>query len=155
MAKILLAANYITNTDSTAAGWIGVEDSGHLQLVYEGGGAPREMEVQAPSLVTLGDWQYPTFSRIHGGQNTDYVNEQGLVLNPNRYASIELDLPFGQDPNGVWQLLSQVHDSFILHGSNINYDIEQNSNTYINTVLSIVGIDLDAALLHSVTPEDV
>lgn len=112
MPQLYLAANYIANTDPDT--WIGrrarwltdVENAGHLQIVYEpsGGGSLQEMEVQAPTFVTLGAFQYPTFGRPHGGldlgedggvqggDNTAYISSTDAIEVADRYAQTVIPL---------------------------------------------------------------
>lgn len=72
MPSIKIAANYITATDTILAG--SLRDSGHLQIVYEDGNPNTllvEAEVQAPTLIFAGDWDYQPFGQPHGAP-TDY-----------------------------------------------------------------------------------
>lgn len=47
-----------------------------------------------------------------------------------------------QTAQSVWNLLSQFHESMKIHGANIDYDIYQNSNSYVYTALKVIGVDL-------------
>lgn len=157
MARILLAANYIeATTPFNPLVPIHLWNSGHLQLVFDGqDGSPLvEVEVQSPTFVTIGDWQYPDFGQRHG-ENTSYISDDDIVEDADRYASVELQLREGQTVERVWELLGQIHESFQDNGTDINYDAYLNSNSYATSLLGIIGVPLTEALLDSVTPDDV
>jgi Ca2+-binding RTX toxin-like protein len=126
MADIRLAGNYIP--------WTG--NLGHLQLVY----GPNELEVQAPGLP------YPTpfFGRW------DVRPETGTTV-PEDFSSqnySEQIITFSQDENGddVWDTLLQMRDDVAAVSGSLPYDIIFNSNSYINTLLNAVGININEFL---------
>ncbi len=166
MGQLYLAANYVVGTDpETWTGllpsWRGAKNSGHLQVVYGDVGALQEMEVQSPKGVTVGNFDYPEFGRLHGGtdnnaddDNTMYVSSKDIIEDTDRYARVPITLRPGQEDDKVWELMEQIHASFTVYGAGIDYDQNQNSNSYVTTVMSILGLDVND-LLNSVTPEDV
>jgi len=151
---VKLATNFIVSTEAGLLVPSGLENSGHLQFVFQDGSNLIESEVQSPPLILIGDWTYPTHGRPHP-ENTDGIEPDGTIPDPNRYRSVDLDLREGQDAESVWELLGQIHASFVVNGADINYDIQQNSNSYVTTALGIIGIPLTQELLSSVTPADV
>lgn len=139
MSALRLAANLITpfgyNTE-----W------GHLQIVYKNGNVEEEMEIQAPWNAMMGDWDYPQFGSDH-------------TLSPNynvtdKYAYTDLDLG-DRSVEDVWLLLERIYNEFKFNGEDIEYNYDQNSNSFINTVLKMIGINLTPELLSDVTPADV
>lgn len=139
MAELRLAGNLISPTSWFDTNWA------HLQIVYVDGSTQEEMEVQAPGTILLGDWVYPPFGQDHT-TTTNYDVE-------GAYASTSLDIN-GRSVDDVWELLENIHGQFTLNGQDINYDSDQNSNSYINTALYMIGIDLNATLLQQVRPEE-
>lgn len=164
MATITLAGNFIDATDflvpdqnSETLGW------GHLQLVN----GDREIEVQAPTTFwatavglgllggplgltagalagyTFGTWQFPLIGitgldRLHN----DLDNTPNYQVT-DRYGTVTLDISFaGSDrtEDDVWALWAQIHAQFQAQ-ANIHYSYSQNSNSYIGTLLSMLGID--------------
>lgn len=164
MATIALAGNFIDATDflvpdqnSETLGW------GHLQLVN----GDREIEVQAPTTFwttavglgllggplgltagalagyTFGTWQFPStgitgLDRLHD----DLDNTPNYQVT-DRYGIVTLDISFaGSDrtEDDVWALWAQIHAQFQAQ-ANIHYSYSQNSNSYIGTLLSMLGID--------------
>lgn len=155
MATLKLAANYITETDTFLLP-PGLRDSGHLQIVFDDGDpATRlvEAEVNAPALLVAGDWEYMRFGRPHGAP-TPYISADDVVEDADRYRSVELVLKPFQSPAAVWEMLGGVDAALSASGADIDYDIDQNSNSYVRSALYSVGIDLDR-YIQDVRPEDV
>lgn len=135
---IQIAANYINLTP----GW------GHLQIVRVDGTSKLEIEAQAPDLVLLGDFDFPPI-RDHTTNTPNYSD-----TNTNYYAAEAVTLPDGMSEDAVWSILAQVHNQFLTGGFEIDYNFNQNSNAYVTTLLSIVGIDM-ATYLQGVTAPDI
>ncbi len=155
MATLKLAANYITETDTIFLP-PGLRNSGHLQIVFDDGDPTTrliEAEVNAPALLVAGDWIYEPFGKPHGAP-TDYISDADVVEDADRYGSVELSLKPYQDAANVWQVLGGVHAAMAASGADIDYDIDQNSNSYVRSALYTVGIDLDD-FIEAVEPEDV
>ncbi len=130
MSQILLAGNRLPYSDSRLYG--------HLQLVYGG----EEMEVQTPDVPIFGlqDWIYEL--RPHNGQNNGVENTAGYG-DPQYYDSIAIDIG-DRDEADVWEVLKDIQNAFNTQTS-VGYGLlSQNSNSFINTILSIIGIDLSA-----------
>jgi len=135
MEKLFIAA------DSAFIG--GINPVGHLQIVYDdGSGELIETEVQAPGDIGIirGNWKY-----IFGDPHNEFPEGE-------KYAIVEVTLNEGQSAKYVWELLEQVHDS--LAASTTAFDIDyntiafppQNSNSYIKTLLDVVGISVDLTI---------
>lgn len=124
---------------------------GHLQIVYEDvNGNLAETESTSPDFPYFwGDWAYPEFGRRHD----DPDNTPGYG-DPDDYAIVPVTLLPGQAARYVWELLGQVQQSLSTGGFGIDYDVDQNSNSYVATLLSVVGIDI-AEYLDAVTPPSV
>lgn len=139
--QLSLAANLVTQTLVF----------GHLQIVFEdSSGDLFENETTSPGFpYFFGNWAFPVFGRSH--DNT--ANTPGYG-NPQRYAIVPMDLRPAQTAEHVWELMSQIHASLSTGGHGLDYDIGQNSNSYVTSVLSVVGIDV-AGYLPAVTPPDV
>ena len=125
----------------------GLKGASHLQIVYDDGvNRPGEAEVQAQiPLVLFGSWNLRPFGQDHW-TNTDYINStNGDISNDRRYKATDLarELQPGQTEEKVWELIGQVHDSLVSQTFSIDYDVNQNSNSYVNSVLSVVGINLN------------
>lgn len=104
-----------------------------------------EIEVQASPFLLLGYFTYPEV-RNH----LLYTDEYG---DPNEYKAIELDLK-GRDPLTVFSILSAADAQFTEQGNFIEYDFDQNSNSYVHTLLSIIGYSRSEilSLVAAVTP---
>ncbi len=124
---------------------------GHLQIVYEDvNGDLLENETTSPGFpYFFGDWVYPTFGRPH-----DVAENTPGYGSPNDYAIVPLDLQTSQTGEHVWELLGQIHASLSNGRHGLNYDVDQNSNSYATTILWSVGIDI-GPYLSEVTPPDV
>ncbi len=124
---------------------------GHLQIVYEDtSGDLYETEVTSPGFpYFFGNWAYPTFGRAH-----DTTSNTPGYGDPDDYAIVPLTLRAGQTPEHVWELLGQIQATISTGGHGIDYDIDQNSNSYVTSVLSAIGIDV-SGYLTAVTPPDV
>lgn len=112
---------------------------GHLQIVYaDAKGNLLEAECTSSGFpYFLGDWTYPDFGRRH--DLPDHTPHYG---DPNAYAVVEMNLRSEQEAETVWELVGQIHASLIGGDHGLNYDIEQNSNSYATSLLSVVGIDI-------------
>lgn len=156
MGRLYLAANYIDET----SWWILPNDnqnSGHMQIVYDNGVDLLEAEIngESGSLFDLnGEWRYIPFGRDHDDNgNTPYMNDR--FYTSGYYDITPLTLRAGQNANYVWELIGQIHASMADHGVEIEYDITQNSNSFITTVLNAVGIPFTQSLLNAVWPDEV
>lgn len=154
MGTVYLATNFIEFLGNAGLSF------GHLQFVYEDdSGNFYEIEVQAPGDfgTVSGNWTYPSApngQRLHGeGSNTAYVNQDGSIQDTTRYKRIELSQE-GRTPEELWQQIINVQQSFVINGSDINYDGNQNSNTFVYSILDALGFDA-AALINIATPSAV
>ncbi len=152
MAIVYLAVNLIDATEAIGA------NAGHLQFVYapQDGGPLQEIEVQAPNVFFLGEWTF--LERSHVGPqdepNTPFLNQDGTIADPLRYRRVELSPNNGQSAEDLWTLIGQSYDSFVENGGgDLEYDVNQNSNTFVNSVLYALGYTLEGSLLESVTPD--
>ncbi len=161
MSELRLAANLIPGT--TPIGEDGEPTGrglGHLQIVYvNNAGQQLELEVQAPvPIPILGSWQFRPESggqiQIHDGVDPNGSSNTPNYGDPEKYNSITLLVD--QQADGAWSLLNDAHGAFrdASIDNPFEYDAFYNSNTYANTLLSIIGLDA-ADLLPSVTPPDV
>ncbi|MGB3406290.1 MAG: Ig-like domain-containing protein [Jannaschia sp.] len=140
MATIRLAGNYISGSDFISAGY------GHLAVVLVDGASQLEIEVQAPNPLTIpfgGDFQFPAIR--------DHLSNTPNLTEPGGYAFSDLTLATGQTATGVWNVLRQIHTQFSNNFNDIDYNLNQNSNSYATTILSVVGIET-AGLIAAVTP---
>lgn len=139
MARLYLAANWISAT----------EVYGHLQIVYSA--SPHsflEVEVQAPDWYTIpfgGSFVFPEV-RDH----FDPGNTQG-VGSADTYGIAEVILLDGQDVDGAWSLIQQVREQLSVVYANIDYNLNQNSNSFAATVFSVSGVNA-LAYLDQITP---
>ncbi|WP_296644729.1 calcium-binding protein [Roseinatronobacter sp.] len=143
-----------------ASNKIGLTPFGHLQLVQENDGLLTEIEVQAPitqnGVLTVIDsrWIIHPVDRVHQ-ENTgesDRYNREEIVLDSDRNVS------------DVWELLSNARDSLSIANSidGIEYRLNtvtdfqgmQNSNSYINTLMHIAGLDVED-YIDEATPSSV
>ncbi len=137
MTTMKLAANLIDVTVLAS----------HLQLVYN----DIELEVQAPDEFEFPPvWHYP-------GKRQHSLDTDDRHFTPNygvegKYVSVDLDLG-DADPALIWNTLNAIYDVFASEGTSISYTLFQNSNSFINTLLYMVGIDL-SDLIESVAPAD-
>jgi hypothetical protein len=104
---------------------------GHLQIVNAGTFPNVEAEVQAGFLATAGLWDFRPLTQMH---TVDFGEEYGIL---------ELSLRQGQTDRYVWELLGQIRDSMAVTGALLTYDLFQNSNSYIRTLLYVIGNDED------------
>jgi hypothetical protein len=160
MAELRLAGNFI---DATATSVLpdDLENSGHLQVVRVDGAEEKEIEVQAPFWLTIplgGTWKYPSI-RDH----TNIANTPHYGDSPDLYAaSGPLDLSIfdpsigvhTRSADNVWDTLSKVHAQFTAKGTGIDYNADQNSNSYATSILKVVGIDIDR-YVGAATPVEV
>lgn len=132
MSELRLAGNLIKFTEPLG------DNFGHLQIVLvNNDGSQLENEVQTPKLLFAGKWVYPPIgSHIPG----DY--DEG------DYAYTKLDLG-DRSPEAVWNVLASVRDQFEAYGQDIDYDVDKNSNSYVTTLLSVIGIDIYDVLLEA------
>ncbi len=123
-------------------------DPAHLQLVLDDGSSELEIEVQAPASITFGEWSYPSIPRNHA----DDDNTPGYG-DPDKYKSTILNIGNRIDTE-VWNILENIHYEFSSKGGDIDYDTDKNSNSYINTLMYMIGISLNLTIINSVTPPD-
>ncbi len=124
---------------------------GHLQIVFEDeNGTLSEAEANSPGFpYFFGDWSFPEF-----GQRHDNAGNTPGYGDADDYAIVPLTLSADQTAGHVWDLIGQVHQSLSTGGHGIDYDADQNSNSYVASVLSVVGIDV-GDYLDDVTPPSV
>jgi hypothetical protein len=119
------------------------QNYGHLQLINTTTNI--EIEVQSGKLTFLGSWAYS--ENKQNPENTPNYNVAG------KYASVELNLGDRSESN-VWQLMSEIHAQFQHEGLGIDYDFDQNSNSYINTLMYMTGFNLNT-VIGDATPTEV
>jgi Ca2+-binding RTX toxin-like protein len=115
---------------------------GHLQLVSGG----QEIEVQLPSDYVVGwvpgiedgTWEYEF--RSHNGYTAGVPHTAGYGED-GYYSSIAIDLG-DRDPDQVWDDLVQIQEAFESQTSISYLLLSQNSNSFINTLLYMIGIDV-------------
>lgn len=135
MSQLTLAANYIENTEFAA-------DYGHLQLVKGASGEARqEIEVQS-------GFPHLTFR----DPKLVYENTSNYG-DPQRWSEIAVGID-DRAVDDVWEVLKQINEWFVSKSPNYLYTLGQNSNSYINTLLWMVGVDL-GGYLEAVRPPDV
>ena len=130
MAKIHVAGR-------TIEGLVGDLGFGHLLLVFDGPNGKEKIEVLGPDdLGVLDNWVYVKEERYTPpNESDDYATSQKIDLGD-------------RDATEVWTLLGAIHDKFLADGDfEYNSIIPsasswQNSNSYINTLLYMIGIDL-------------
>lgn len=124
---------------------------GHLQIVYrDSSGRLLENETTSPGFpYFFGDWAFPTFGRAH-----DDPGNTPRYGSTNDYAITVLNLRPEQTAEYVWELLGQVYASLRDSGFGLDYDVQQNSNSYVATALSVVGITI-GDYLPATTPPSV
>jgi len=156
MFSIRIAANYIPGTAILTGGW---DRSGHLQIVYDDDN-PNEPLVEAEiqpdfpfPLQLAGGWQFQPFGQLHGDP-TPYIADDDTIENADRYDITTVSLQPYQTAEKVWLMLEHVHNAIEDAAPNLEYDANQNSNSYVRTALYTVGIDL-GAYLATATPADV
>lgn len=135
MPSLKLAGNFIPLTPLLP----GDSAYGHLAIVRADGAEQVEIEAQSPEFYTIpfgGKFQYPAI-RDHTA-NSPYFN--GIPGSGYRAVDIELSPELFVDD--VWFILSQAHQQFSTTYTSIDYNLNQNSNSYANTLLSIIGIDM-------------
>ena len=120
---------------------------GHMQIVYyDDFGNNFEIEVQAPNELFSGFWDIRPTDRRHdnefdmdGRDNTPYYTDGS---NNDNYRSILLATDASAD--AMWNILSQVTIQFNQATVNnpFEYDVDYNSNTYVNTLMNIIGINI-------------
>lgn len=111
---------------------------GHTQIVYvDDFGVQTEIEVQGElteGYIIAGEWTFPA-ARIHDTYSTPYFQETGY------YYSAEIDLG-DRSADAVWNQLLQLHNQFVGMDPQIDYDLYKNSNSYVTSLLSTVGINI-------------
>lgn len=106
---------------------------GHLQMVrangttWSGSTEFKEVEVQAPTFVA-GNWDFRTFGQPYGTSGAAAY-----------YSTITLAA--SQTADYVWQLAGQIHASMKITGAELDYSGYQNSNSFIRTLLYVIGND--------------
>ncbi|MCP4181942.1 MAG: hypothetical protein GY761_01270, partial [Hyphomicrobiales bacterium] len=141
MADIYIAANFVSVSGLSM--WPSDrEDSGHLQIVY----GNQELEVQSWDAGGYlgGNWVYRNWTHK---ETTPYIDDNG-VITEGRYYKTALVLREGQNADDVWEVLENIHASMETKASFLDYDVvSQNSNSYVNTMLYAVGLDLNISVL--------
>ena len=137
-------------TIQVAANGVGLYDDdgsvrfrgGHLQIVY----GTQEIECYGPNgasqlgyFVGTGNFQYVGV-HTHTASTTQYYEV------PGAYTRVNLNLN-GRNSSDVWNLLSQLNSEFSAKGGGISYRVlDQNSNSYVATLLWSVGVDLNYSI---------
>lgn len=147
MATLRLAGNLIANTEGTF-NW------GHLQIVNATTG--QEIEVQSWTNPAPGDpGNFPYFQynlpRSHAAF-TDFAPGSGNA-NPANYSAIDLDLG-DRSGDDVWAVLTTINSFFFSNQPQFGYALLQNSNSYANTLLWMIGLDT-ASYVAGATPGSV
>jgi Ca2+-binding RTX toxin-like protein len=108
---------------------------GHLQIIYQGW----ELEVQAGST-----WRFR--HRTVDGQTNGRDHTPGYG-DPNHYEQTAIDLG-DRSAADTWHLLLNAHRQYSNQfGDSIRYlGVTQNSNSYVATLMSIIGVDVGAYL---------
>jgi Ca2+-binding RTX toxin-like protein len=136
MPVLRLVGNYIDWTDFLVDG--GDVGYGHLQLVKVDGLSQLELEGQAPdnplTIELGGTFNFPSL-RDH--------TTSPYFADPDNYKYVDIAIPEGRAFDSIWNVLLDVHMQFVEFYQNVDYSIGQNSNAYINTLLSIVDLDIN------------
>jgi Ca2+-binding RTX toxin-like protein len=116
---------------------------GHLQLVREINGDLDEIEVQAPSGQDVsnpfnGNWVFELANEDH----TLYSNTYGYG-NSDFYSWVSLDIG-DRNADDIWSIFEQVHAQYLSSAVRPEYNILFNSNSYANTLLSVIGMSAGA-----------
>lgn len=148
MPTLQLAANLIASTSTFGLNW------GHLQIVH----GSEEIEVQAPGIGDLPADIWATgsanfsFQQLRDHDNsTDF--SPGTGYDGAKYEIVGLDVG-DRNPDEVWNLLQSINSVFFQATGSFNYSLGQNSNSYVTTLLWMVGIDV-TSYIAAVTPEGV
>jgi hypothetical protein len=128
--SLYVAANHITTT-------VGF-DYGHTQIVYDSGGGFNEIEVSSPNNATLGQWVFDPVPQDHF-EETSYIDNDG-TQDQYGYTRLEATLDPQQTATYVVQLMEQIRTSLVNGNHGIEYDVDQNSNSYVYTLLSVTGL---------------
>lgn len=161
MAQLYLAANYVGTSQGFVPELFGLGNSGHLQIVFEDDfGNFSEIEVQAPIPdfgLLYGNWQFE--DRPHGERpdDEDYVDESGNGTVEGRYVRVPIEPKEGQTAEQLWDVLNSIYQS-MSDAEDLDYDtfgVIQNSNSFVNSILYAVGIDLRASLPSLLTPNNI
>lgn len=131
--SLQLAGNLISGTELFGG-------AGHLQVVLSTDDGAVEIEVQSPDFlgITGGDWVY------HLRDHTDASNTP-FFGDATRYASVELFS--GDAAMAAWSVLLQAHEQMEAFSPNYEYNLlSQNSNSYANSILSVIGVALDSVI---------
>ncbi len=140
MTQITLAANYILFGPLVSIGG----NYGHLQLVNGASGGNRdEIEVQAREGIEFFFFSLPKKVQTNTSNYGD----------PDQWVEVAIDIG-DRDAANVWELLDRINRAFVSGNPDYQYGLGQNSNSYINTLLWMIGIDLDG-YLSAVRPPDV
>jgi len=136
MSELRLAGNFINFTEILGS-------YGHLQIVFvDDDGTQLENEVQSAIPASIfGEWQYPNI-REHTTNTSNYTADIG---DKSKYTYVKLDLDDLGDRSAesVWEILLETREEFVSKGKDIDYDREKNSNSYVTSLLSVVGIDVN------------
>lgn len=139
VTKLYLAANHVSITGSL--------DFGHLQVVRDKGAFFEFEELEAygsvsvvqGNLVVQGELQYSPSVQPHFGSTTPGTSANA-TWDPQVYTYNALNLLPNQDADGVWSLMVQLRDWLAKGSFGIDYLFNQNSNSFVYTLLSVVGL---------------
>ncbi|WHO82589.1 calcium-binding protein [Rhizobium leguminosarum] len=100
---------------------------GHLQLVKDG----LEIEVQGPiPWMFFGKWTFPAIGPHRVPEGTE-------IGDPETYSSAPVELASGISEDGAWSIFEQVRTT--MSTLDLPYDIFFNSNSFVNTLLAVIG----------------
>ncbi|OJY33692.1 MAG: hypothetical protein BGP11_22780 [Rhodobacterales bacterium 65-51] len=106
-----------------------VANNGHLQILRRLAGEWVEIEVQPQGFLAWGNWDFRPAGQPHN------LPEEGEL-----YGRLPLPLRPAQDGAHVWELLVRLRDALAESGAGTDFILtEQNSNSYIRTLLYIIG----------------
>lgn len=106
-----------------------VANNGHLQILRRVAGEWIEIEVQPQGFLNWGNWDFRPSDQPHN------LPEAGEA-----YGRRPLPLRPAQDGAHVWELLTKLRDALAESGAGTDFLLtEQNSNSYIRTLLYIIG----------------
>jgi len=122
---------------------------GHMQVVRQrDDGVIEEIEVQRDEgfIPLNGQWTFTTPVRDHELSTPGENVVNGELAPTDNYGFVEIQIP-EVEIDFVWNILLQVQNQMTLAAladpTKFNYDLFYNSNTFVNTILSVVGIDIN------------
>ncbi|MBJ3764305.1 hypothetical protein ILP92_16275 [Maribius pontilimi] len=144
MGTITIGANYITGP-AAAGHW------GHLQILQPGSGSDRfEIEVQSYEF-NFRQW---IFRQFLFEEVQSVVGSGGAVpeFDSENWSETTVTVP-GVSTDSLWDTLGLIHAQFRENDPAYTYGIGQNSNSYVATLLWMVGADLFSAIDNLRTDE--